>query len=435
MMNRSFPQNISKLIGCFTMIFLSWNSFGQKAEPRISDTVHFRVNMTYIIQNRSFHPATDTVDIAGSMNDWKGDILQRLDTTYLYEITYVLPDAAVYSYKLRIRSADTIPETADSMSRFIRVWDTTMTVTNYFNNVNPASFPMTFNCNLYYQIRARHFSPATDFLDVAGNFNNDGAEKHDVLFPRSEDSIYALTLFFDTAMLAAPDLRFKFRFNGNWETAELQNDSSRTYTLTGSGDSFACWYDDIDPAVPSLPFVYNVTILDSVVSKNTVTGAYTYEDHNLRLEGKSIYQWYTADSIGGTLSAIDSGWHINYTIDSLMIGKYLVFEVKPVTIDSVSGLPVQAWSQERIVGVGFKEIDRPLARIFPNPAVDLIHIQFLEPVRSVQLINVLGQNIFSEESGGKDAMDVNLRGQEKGIYFLKLTGTGNGVRTYKILKQ
>jgi len=431
-MSRLIPEYIVKLSVYFILLFLSTSSFSQTNEPLFSDTVHFQVNMTYMVQNGTFHPSTDTVDIAGSMNNWKGDILQRIDTTYIYGITYVFPDAAVYSYKFRIRSTDTIPETVDSMSRFIRVWDTTMTVINYFNNVNPATFPMTFNCNMYYQIAAGHFSPATDFIDVAGNFNKEGA--HDVLFPKSADSMYALTIYFDTAMLATPDLQFKFRFNGNWETAELQNDSTRTYTLTGSADSFTCWYNNIDPAVPSLPFVYNVTILDSIVSKNTVTGAYNYEDYNLKLEGKSIYQWYRADSIGGALTAIDSAWNINYTIDSLYIGKYLVFEVKPITIDSVVGLPVQAWSPEKIVGVGMNEIERPVAKIFPNPVIDLVTIELLQPVRTLEIFNTFGQRIFNKEIDDTSRIKIHFEKMNPGIYFLKVYDYRNHSKVYKFLK-
>ena len=434
-MNRLFSEHKMKWICYFILIFLSVDSFSQKTEPFLSDTVHIRVNMTYMVQNGTFHPGTDTVDIAGTMNNWKGEILQRIDTSDIYSITYLLPDNAVYSYKFRIRNGDTIPENVDSMSRFIRVWDTTMIVTNYYNNVNPAVFPMTFNCNMYYQIHAGHFSPATDFLDVAGNFNNDGEQKHEFLFPKSADSMYALTLFFDTAMLATPELKFKFRKNGNWETAELQGDSSRTYTLTGNSDSFTCWYNDIDPNVPSLPFVYNVVILDSIVSKNTVTGAYSYEDYNLKPEGESVYRWYTADSIGGALTEIDSAWYINYTIDSLLIGKYLVFEVKPVTVDSVVGLPVRAWSPEKIIGVGFNEIERPLAKIFPNPVNDVVNIKFLEPIYFIQLMNNRGQVIFSAEVGAKDFVKLDLRQQNNGIFFLRIISDKNRQGVYKIIKQ
>ena len=432
-MRKPYTNYLIRLPLIAIFLFITITAFSQISEPLLTDTVHFQVDMSYMVQNGVFFPETDTVDITGSMNNWKGDTLHRLGSSYIYKITYVLPIASVYSYKFRIRAADTIAETVDSMSRFIRVGDTTMTITNYYNNVNPATIPMTFNCNMYYQIKAGHFSPAVDYLDIAGNFNNQGA--HDVLFPKSTDSIYALTLFFDTAMVAGPPLSFKFRFNGNWETAELQNDSSRTFTLTNTVNSFNCWYNNIDPAVPSLPFVFNVSIQDSVVFKHTVTGAYNYEDYNLRPEGKSVYQWYIADSIGGELTAIDSAWNINYTIDTLLIRKYLVFEVKPVTTDSVAGLPVQAWSPGRIIGVGLNEPKKVIARFYPNPVQSLLVVDFLQPVDNLEIINNLGQRLITREVSESTKTIVDVGNLEPGVYFLKLILKDNYFTVYKILKE
>jgi hypothetical protein len=424
--NRIFLQMIA------ISLFIAARASCQVGEPLITDTVHFRVNMSYMMQNGVFDPATDSVDIAGGMNDWKGEVLKREGTSYIYEITYELPVASVYSYRFRICSSDTVAETADSMSRYIRVDDTTMTVTNYYNNFNPATVAMTFNCNMYYQIKAGHFSPAVDYLDVAGNFNGGGA--HDVLFQRSVDSIYALTMFFDTSMIAGPPLSFKFRFNGNWETAELEGDTNRIYPLAATNNSFTCWYNNIDPSVPSLPFVYNVTIHDSLVSKGTVTGAYTYEDYNLKPEGKSIYQWYHADTIGGVLTAIDSAWYINYTIDSLLIGKYLVFEVTPVTFDSVVGLPVQAWSASKIVGVGLNEVKRAIARCYPNPVHSLLVVDFLEPVEDLLIINTLGQTVVTKTVNGTAITILNLENLDPGVYFIRMILKDNSYSVYKILK-
>jgi hypothetical protein len=431
-MIKLFTRNLINLHLIAISLFITTVAFSQIREPLVTATVQFRVNMSYMVQNGVFHPATDTVDIAGGMNSWKGDILHRVDTSSVYEITYDLPIASVYSYRFRICTGDTVPESVDSMSRYIRVFDTTMTVTNYYDNFNPAAVPMTFNCNMYYQIRSGHFSPAIDYLDIAGNFNNQGA--HDVLFPRSTDSIYALTLFFDTAMIAGPPLSFKFRFNGNWETAELEGDTNRLYTLATTANSYSCWYDNIDPTVPSLPFVFNVSIQNSIISKGTVTGFYNYEDYNLKPEGKSIYQWYLADSIGGALTAIDSAWYVNYTIDSLFIGKYLVFEVKPITIDSVVGLPVQAWSPGKIVGVGLNEAKRVIARFYPNPVHSMLAVDFLVPVDNLLIINNQGQTVATKNVKGSVKTILDLENLDPGVYFIRMIMKDNSLSVYKILK-
>ena len=323
------------------LVISSFFSYCQDPGPFMTDTVTFRVNMKYMIANTTFNPATDTVDIKGSMNGWQGNqFLQQVGTTEVYQIRMELIQGIVYAYKFRIHKAGTIlTEQVDTTTRMIRVPDSLLTITNFYNNVNPAMIPMTFNCNLYYQVRAGHFTPNTDYVDVAGNFNQEGA--NDVLFNKGNDSIFSLTMFMDTALIGGPPLRFKFRFNGDWTTSELQADSARAYTLTGTSDSFTAWYNNTDPTIPAIPFVYDVMIQDTLHPARTVIGSYRYEDYNLKPEGNSKYRWYTADSINGAVTLIDSAFQITYTIDSLLLGKYLVFEVTPLTQDSITGLPVR----------------------------------------------------------------------------------------------
>jgi hypothetical protein len=410
------------------------NAICQEKGPLLNDTVHFMVNMSYMIQNGTFDPVTDSIDITGTMNDWGGNVLHRIGKSDTYGITFLLPIASVQSYRFRICSSDTVQETVDAMSRYVRILDTTMTVTNYFNNFNPATVAMTFNCDLYYQIKAGHFSPAVDYLDVAGNFNNGGA--NDVLFPKYEDSLYSLTMFFDTAMIGGDPLLFRFRFNGNWETAELSADSNRTFTLKAEDNSFDCWYNNIDPTVPSLPFVYNVYIGDSLYYLKNITGRYTYEDYNLMPEGISLYQWYTADSIGGALTPIDSAWHVVYKVDSLYHGKYLAFEVTPVTVDSVAGLSVLAWSSMPVMGVGIPENSAILAHLYPNPAIDMLTIEFLKPVRNLELFDMTGKTVFHKSVDPRTTnIGISVRDFDPGIYFLIITDQSNRNWLYRVIKR
>ncbi|MEI6900173.1 MAG: T9SS type A sorting domain-containing protein, partial [Bacteroidota bacterium] len=307
------------------------------------------------------------------------------------------------------------------------------TVLNYYKNVNPAVVPMTFLCNLYFEVHSGHFNPAVDYLDVAGNFNNGGG--HDLLFIKTSDSLYGLTLFFDTAMVGKAPLRFKFRKNGNWATSELLNDSNRSYTLHAGKNTFHCYYNNIDPSIPSLPIATNVMIQDSIVSKHVVTGAYSYEDYNLKREGISRYQWYTATAPLGTLTPIDSAWSINYTIDSLLIGKYLVFEVTPVTFDLIDGLPVQAWSPNKIVGVGFEELIMPEARCYPNPVEGLLHVEIIQTGKRLEMLNIYGQLLFTRNINRYETFTVDMGNLPAGVYILKLIGDGNAVKNYKIIHQ
>src|ERR1035438_8427865 len=330
---------------------LSFSMQASSKGPLLTDSVKFRVNMSYMVSNGTFHPSTDTVYLKSfQFNDSLAAPMHKMDSSYVYELTYILTSGVVYSYKyLMVHAGTVIHENVDSMTRLYRVHDTLSEVTNFFNNYNPATIPMTFNCDMYYQIRAGHFIPTVDYLDVAANFNNYAAS--DILYAKSKDSLYVTTLFLDTILYNNPVLKFKFRFNANDSTEELQGDSGRIYLLhdtTGSSVNFyTCWYNNIDPNVPVLPIAYNVSIQsvqDSIVPNKIFSGTYSYEDYNLKPEGKSIYKWYRTDSIGGTLTLIQDT-SLNYSVDSVTdIDKSLVFEVTPVTTDSIVGLPVRAYT-------------------------------------------------------------------------------------------
>ena len=431
-MKKQFFQTLKYLFLPALLILSSLISFSQNRGPVITDTVTFRVNMKYMIASSTFNPATDTIDITGSMNDWLGgNFLSQVGTTDVYQVRVELLQGVIYPYKFRIHKTGVIlTEQVDTTTRMIRVPDTLLTVTNFYNNINPAAIPMTFNCDMFYQVKAGHFTPNTEFVDVAGNFNNNGA--NDVLFNVGNDSIFSLTMFMDTALIGE-QLKFKFRFNGNWATSELQGDSSRTYTLTGSADSFTAWYNNIDPSVPSLPVAYNLGIQDTLYPSRTVIGRYSYEDYNLKPEGKTRYQWYLADSIGGPVTPIDTAYHISYTIDSLFIGKFLVFEVTPLTKDSIVGLPVKVYSNVIITHTGIEEKSNPLARIYPNPVSDILYIEPLTALLRVELVSITGEIVMTASAAEKKEIQLNVKGLKEGLYFLMVQGKNNQVYTFKVL--
>jgi len=437
------------------------DSFSQNQGPVKSDTVLIKVDMSFMVSEGQFHPLTDTIELEGTMNPDTVKKMEHSGSGNIYSLTYFLPVNGLYSYKFRIHKIDTIHttdsiyakdtvyyESADPSTRYIRIGDSTQTITNYYNNYHPGWIPMVFDCDMYYQIRSGKFSPAIDYLDISGNFNNWGADRIE-LFPRSSDSIYSFTIYYDTASIPLAPFKFKYRFNGDTATMELKGDSNRVYYMTVNTHHTFCWYNNLDPNVPALPFVYDVvinesTIEDSIVSRRIFTGAYNYEDYNLKLEGKSLYQWYSADSTGGTLTPIDSAWYINYIIfdtigtDSIknnLFGKYLVFEVTPVTIDSITGLPGYAWSATRIFPVGIRESEPPSARIYPNPVDDILNVEFFKPVKSAELTDIMGKRIFYQDIHEKESTRINVRSLDQGIYLLKLNGILNSVKIYKIIRQ
>jgi hypothetical protein len=426
------------LLTTFTiLLFLSFELpfpiLAQHKDPLLTDSVKFSVNMSYMVANGTFNPSSDNVFFQGNqITDTVPFPMERSDTSYIYRITYVLYSGITYQYQFSFRHGDTVhTENVDPWTRLIRVRDSLTAVTNFFNNYNPASIAMTFNCDMYYQVKAGHFTPALDWVDVAGNFNNGGA--YDVLYPVSKDSIYTTTVFLDTTLLQNPELKFRFRINGDSATEETVPDSTRTYTLVDTAENvFSCWYNNIDPRIPALPVAYDLAIQDTVMAKKIVSGIYSYEDYNLKPEGYSIYKWYRADSIGGALTFITDSTN-SYTIDSAAdIGKYLVFEVTPVTVDSVVGLPARVYST-KVVGVGIREPGSFIAKVYPNPVKDRLFIEPLQDIEKIEMLDITGQRVGSLQNTRPGKTEIDVSGFPSGIYFLRIYSKNAGYGTYKVI--
>ncbi len=69
---------------------------------------------------------------------------------------------------------------------------------------------------------------------------------------------------------------------------------------------------------------------------------------------------------------------------------------------------------------------------YPNPFHDILNLKFEEPVKSLLITNVLGQQVFSSDYNGRD-FQVNLAHLTSGTYFVR-ADMGDAIRTFKIVK-
>lgn len=67
--------------------------------------------------------------------------------------------------------------------------------------------------------------------------------------------------------------------------------------------------------------------------------------------------------------------------------------------------------------------------VYPNPASDVITIKAVENVTKVQVMNLLGQEVYSSNGNGKETI-VDLKGQPSGTYIVKV----NDTYTVRIMK-
>jgi hypothetical protein len=447
------------LILAFTFFILT--APPSKAQENLlisSDSVHLIIDMNYAVELGTFRPAKDTFEMKGTMtNGWI--LMDSIGPGYTYKSSYYLQEQGLHFVEIRIRARDSINnadtsyvrdtiyyESVDKATRYFRVGDTTLTVNIVFENHYPGKIPMIFDCNMYYQVYSGKFSAALDYLDIVANFNSFGEQRVE-LFPRSIDSLYSCTIYFETGSIPTEPFTFKYRFNGDTATMELPGAPFREFSMTETNHQTTAWYNNIDPTIPATPFVSNVsmyesTISDSLVTRRIFTGIYRYEDYNLVNEGESRYQWYSADTLGGTLTPIDSAWSINYVvIDTIptdamansLVGKFLVFEVIPVRVDSVEGTAGYAWSSNKIYPVGLTEREGPKATVYPNPVNELLNLEFMKNVACVEILNMTGKTVYLKTTDSNH-LQVDFSRFSSGIYFVRLIDERNFSKVSKVIK-
>lgn len=401
-----------------------WNN-----DPLVVTT--FIVNMKYAEQYGLFNPLSDSVSIVGTMNNQNGSPkMKRMGNTldYTYSDSILFP-GSVQQYKYRINQGDSASGQLELLfqpNRIVRIPDTLVTVASDFNNFNPAKRLMTFNCNMGYYVQTNTYDPSADYLDVAGNFNGMGA--NDVLFDTDGDSVFTLGLYLDTAWISQGPLQFKFRINGSSESTELQGMANRTYafhdTVSNNPNIYDCWFNNLNPAIPTPPWAYNVDIQGILVIKKFLSGIYSYANVNGIPEGISTYRWLrSANSLGTDALPIDSATDITYTIDTLDIGKWLVFEVTPKAVsgDSATGIPVRVVTSGSISewNIGIGENSGLITRVYPNPARDFITVESVKEIERVELINYLNQKVLFQDDIGSKSARLSISNLLPGIYLLK----------------
>ncbi|MEA3288362.1 MAG: DUF5123 domain-containing protein [Candidatus Marinimicrobia bacterium] len=108
------------------------------------------------------------------------------------------------------------------------------------------TYTLNLNVKMQYQIHIGTFNPATDSLDVAGSFNNWGADGT-WLYDVDGDTVWSVAMVFPAL---SPDLNFeyKFRINASWDDATAEfpyGGPARVLNLT-SDTTITVWYNDLD---------------------------------------------------------------------------------------------------------------------------------------------------------------------------------------------
>ncbi|MFH2049255.1 MAG: DUF4623 domain-containing protein [bacterium] len=111
--------------------------------------------------------------------------------------------------------------------------------------IPPILVDVTFEVNMSVQTILGNFNIASDFVDIAGNFNEWGGNAM-VLDDADGDSVYFITV---VDLHPGENLEYKFRINGSWDDATCEfpfEGPNRTYVVPDTNSVVFHWYDDKD---------------------------------------------------------------------------------------------------------------------------------------------------------------------------------------------
>jgi len=111
-----------------------------------------------------------------------------------------------------------------------------------FSELRAQDVTILFSVNMSYQIETGNFDPATEFVDLAGDFNGWGSDLT-ILSDDDQDSIYDIS---HSGFFISQNIQFKFRQNGAWDGSEEfpGGGPNRTFTVEATINSLSFWYND-----------------------------------------------------------------------------------------------------------------------------------------------------------------------------------------------
>ena len=81
--------------------------------------------------------------------------------------------------------------------------------------------------------------------------------------------------------------------------------------------------------------------------------------------------------------------------------------------------------------LGIDDVASVSMELYPNPAASMVTVKAGSAIRSLEIVNALGQKVGSVQNIGSESYEMNVSGMESGVYFLSVT-TDKGVATQRL---
>ena len=82
--------------------------------------------------------------------------------------------------------------------------------------------------------------------------------------------------------------------------------------------------------------------------------------------------------------------------------------------------------------VGISDIHERTLKVFPNPATNILNIEYDKAPFNVSMFNSLGVLVYSEISNDK-SFSFGVEAFKKGLYIIRIKDSENGFATQKVL--
>jgi hypothetical protein len=80
---------------------------------------------------------------------------------------------------------------------------------------------------------------------------------------------------------------------------------------------------------------------------------------------------------------------------------------------------------------GINNLNNSSVAIFPNPANDLVKVTSSSSIKTIEVMNFIGQTVYTNKNVNAKEMEMNVTTFQAGVYIVKIT-TANGTKTTKI---
>lgn len=160
----------------------------------------------------------------------------------------------------------------------------------------------------------------------------------------------------------------------------------------------------------------------------TLTGLYNFE--LVRTSGTSFYSVYGSDTCAPSLpfvgGDINSCFEFGTDTATLTAGTtYLV----SIQASSAASFEFFVYPDPSL-GLGTSTFES--FKLYPNPVKDVLNLDSQEVINSVEVYNIMGQQVHYETPEVSDA-EINISDLKSGVYFIKVS-INNREKTFKILK-